>query len=87
MAYNTLVDPIFVRTVSIPNLSLLPCLEVAYFFFSSNETKLMKRTKPYIEAACCLYQGKFGTQGLALKGSKTSIGSFMDPIGPLELTL
>ena len=26
---NTLVDLIFVRTVSIPNLSLLPCFEVA----------------------------------------------------------
>ena len=30
---NTLVDPIFVRTVSIPNLSLLPRLEVAWIFF------------------------------------------------------
>ena len=30
MAHNTLVDLIFVRTVNIPNLSLLPCLEVAY---------------------------------------------------------
>ena len=27
---NTLVDLIFLRTVNIPNLSLLPCLEVAY---------------------------------------------------------
>ena len=50
--HNTLVDLIFVRTVNIPNISLLPCLEVANFFF-------MKRTnewtdKPYIEAACCV---------------------------------
>ena len=52
MAHNTLVDLKFVRTVSIPNLSLLPCLEVALIFFSTNE--LTKRTKPYIEAACCL---------------------------------
>ena len=29
MAHNTLVDLIFVRTVDIPNLSLLPCLELA----------------------------------------------------------
>ena len=29
MAHNTLVDFIFVRTVNIPNFSLLPCLEVA----------------------------------------------------------
>ena len=28
-AWACLVDLIFVRTVSIPNLSLLPCLEVA----------------------------------------------------------
>ena len=28
--YNTLVDLIFERTVNIPNLSLLPCFEVAY---------------------------------------------------------
>ena len=27
--HNTLVDLLFVRTVNIPNLSLLPCLEVA----------------------------------------------------------
>ena len=27
---NTLVDFIFLRTVNIPNLTLLPCLEVAY---------------------------------------------------------
>ena len=26
---NTLIDLIFVRTVNIPNLSFLPCLEVA----------------------------------------------------------
>ena len=30
---NALVDLIFVRTVNIPNISLLPCLEVAKFFF------------------------------------------------------
>ena len=30
MAHNTLVDLIFVRTVNIPNLSLLPWLELAY---------------------------------------------------------
>ena len=30
--HNTLVDLIFVRTVNIPNLNLLPCFEVAYFF-------------------------------------------------------
>ena len=35
MAHNTLVDLIFVRTVSIPNLSLLPCLEVASNFFDT----------------------------------------------------
>ena len=29
MAHNTLVVLVFVRTVSIPNFSLLPCLEVA----------------------------------------------------------
>ena len=30
MAHNSLVDLIFVRTVNIPNFSLLPCLEVAW---------------------------------------------------------
>ena len=38
-AHNTLVDLIFVRSVDIPNFSLLPCLEVAYTFFGRNETK------------------------------------------------
>ena len=30
MAHNTLLDLIFVRTVNIPNFSLLPCLEVTW---------------------------------------------------------
>ena len=34
--HNTLVDLIFVRTVNIPNLSLLPCLEVVFHRRSSS---------------------------------------------------
>ena len=33
MAHNTLVDLIFLTTVSIRNLTLLPCIEVAYILF------------------------------------------------------
>ena len=32
------------------------------------------------------YQGDIWTQGLALKGSNTSLGPSMDPTGPLKLT-
>ena len=50
--HDNLVDLIFVRTVNIPNLSLLTCLEVAQFFlWHTNETN--KPTKLYIEAAYC----------------------------------
>ena len=48
MAHNTSLDLIFVRTVNIPNFSLLPCVEVASHFLTHT------RKKPYIEAACCL---------------------------------
>ena len=51
---STLVDLIFVRTVSIPNLSLLPCFEAALTFFLTYRNITDLRTKPYIEAACCL---------------------------------
>ena len=50
--YNNLIDLIFVRTVNIPNLNFLPCLEVAYIFFWQNVRS--KHTKEYIEAACFL---------------------------------
>ena len=36
--HNTLVDLMFVSTVNKPNLSLLPCLEVAITFFWTHET-------------------------------------------------
>ena len=55
---NTLVDLIFVRAISIPKLNLIPYFEVAQMFFLTHETDtrnwLTKRTKQYIEAACCL---------------------------------
>ena len=40
MAHNTLVDLIFVRALNIPNLSLLPCLEVFYVCFG--QTNVIK---------------------------------------------
>ena len=60
---NTLVDLIFVRTVSIPNLILLPCLEVAYIFFWQTNWWADGRTKPFIEAVCCLknIESRLGT--------------------------
>ena len=66
---NTLVDLKFVRTVSIPNLSLLPCLEWPKFFFGQTDWRNWLtdlRTKPYIEAACCLKMFESQWQDLCL---------------------
>ena len=54
MAHNSLVDLIFVRTVSIPNLSLLPCFEMVYNKFLTHIYVTYVTDKTYIEATCCL---------------------------------
>ena len=41
--HNSLVDLLFVSTVNIPNISLLPCIEVALNFFWTKWSKRMKQ--------------------------------------------
>ena len=82
------------RTVIIPNLSLLPCLKIACNVRNT-------RTKPYIEAACCLkiYKDKeFDTYytsledinapvGDVLFDSSQGRGNIMDSVTPLTLNV